>query len=233
MATTKKTQQKKRRPVVQRKLKQWAKRGEVLANAKSGNQWEIGDWIRAGADSFGTKEAYNKAMQATGMTRATLQQFKYTAECFPISTRVKNLSFGHHRLVADKELTKEERKRLLQHAKDSNPPKSVASFAAYLCNRKKDAARRADKRTPADQAADRVVDACDTLIRSYLFTTLLTNPPTATKRTELLNKLKRAAGDLNSKMEEMAAAWRDADEADQAFQQGAVTETKALGVAAR
>jgi hypothetical protein len=228
MATKKKSLLKK--PAVdERKLKQWAMQGEALAKAKNGNQWAIGDWILAGAKTFGTKEAYNKAQQATGMTRATLQQFKYTAECFPISTRVKNLFFGHHRLVADKELTPEERKRLLQHAKG----KSVASFAAFLKARKKDLMRRDEKRSLADQAADKVVDAFDTFIRSYLFTTLLTDPPSTAKRTELLNKLKKAAADLTSKMEEIARAWREQDAADEAFQQGTMPETKALGVAAK
>src|SRR6266567_8995801 len=125
------------------KLKQWVQDGVSLVKAKNGNQWEIGDWIRNGVETFGTKEAYNRAMQATGMTRATLQQFKYTAECFPISTRVKNLFFGHHRLVAKKKrkskdgiesgFTRGERKRLLLTA--ITRKFSVAKFDAYLKNR--------------------------------------------------------------------------------------------------
>ena len=67
--------------------------------------------------------------KATGMTRPTLYQFKFTAEFFPISTRVKDLSFGHHRLVAKEEFTPDERKRLLKHAQDND--ESVASFEAW------------------------------------------------------------------------------------------------------
>jgi hypothetical protein len=108
MATKKKSLKKKLPAVDEAKLEKWKKQGEVLAKAKNGNQWAIGDWILAGVETFGTTKAYDKAEQATGMTRATLQQFKLTAESFlPISTRVKNLSFGHHRLVSNIELRPE------------------------------------------------------------------------------------------------------------------------------
>jgi hypothetical protein len=56
---------------------------------------------------------------------------------------------------------------------------------------------------------------------------LLNEPPTPTKRTELLETLKKAAADLNGKIAELSGAWADEDEADAAFQQ-----EEALGVAA-
>jgi hypothetical protein len=213
----------KKPAVDERKLELWKKRGEALAESKQRNQWAIGSWLLAGEKEFGKKMAYDKAEQATGMARGTLYQFKYTAESFPISTRVKKLAFGHHRLVASEEYKPDERKALLKHAAG----KSVASFAAYLRNRKKDATRRADKRSPADQSADKVVDACDVFLRNYNFTMLLNEPPTPTKRTELLETLKKAAADLNGKIAELSGAWADEDEADAAFQQ-----EEALGVAA-
>jgi hypothetical protein len=208
-------------------LERWANRGVALAKVKDGNQWAIGDWLLSGEKDFGKKKAYDKAQSATGMTRATLQQFKYTAECFPISTRVKKLSFGHHRLVADKRLTPNDRKRLLQHAKDSG--ESVASFAAFLRSREKDALRRADKRSPADLAASKVMAACAAFLRNHNIEMVLNEPPTPAVRAELLGRLKKAADELNNKMEQLAKAWRDHDAADQAFKQGG---NKALGAGA-
>lgn len=215
----------KKPAVDERKLEQWRKRGESLAKAKNGNQWAIGDWILAGEKTFGKKEAYNKAELATGMTRATLQQFKYTAECFPISTRVKNLFFGHHRLVA-KEKTKskegvesgysrEERKRFLKHAKDNK--ESVASFAAFLKTIEQDRARGVEKRSHEDVAASKVMEACDALLRSYHFDTLLDKPPSKDARIELLGRLKNAVAELNGKVEQMATAWREHDAEENSF----------------
>ena len=227
MATKKKGLKTKAPAVDPPKLDQWKKKGKSLAKAKNGNQWAIADWMCKGETDFKKCKPYEVASKATGMTVGTLRQFAHTAR--NVLTRVNGLSFGPHRLVA--EYTPEEQIRLLKQA--TADKESVASFAAVLKARKKDLARRADKRSPADQAADKVVDACDTLIRSYHFTTLVTDRPSTVKRNELLNKLKKAAADLNNKVEEMARAWREQDAADEAFQQDTVPETKALGVAAK
>ena len=88
MATKKKAVKKNAPAVDKVQLERWKKRGKDLIESKSGNQWAIGDWILAGVQSFGTTEAYDKAEEATRLTRATLQQFKLTAESFPNSTRV-------------------------------------------------------------------------------------------------------------------------------------------------
>jgi hypothetical protein len=228
MATKKKSVKKKSTAVDEAKLKQWSKQGEVLAKAKNGNQWAIGDWILRGATTFKSK-AYAEAKEATGMTRDTLYQFKLTAECFPISTRVKDLSFGHHRLVATEE--PDERTRLLKHAKDNK--ESVASFAAYLRNRKIDAARRADKRSPADQAADKVIEACDALLKSYTFEKLLSEPPTATKRKSVLTTLRNAGTKLNQQAKDMEQLWSEHDAAESDFQrESALENDRALGAGA-
>jgi hypothetical protein len=231
MATKKKSLKKKSPAVDTAKLKRWSKQGVVLAKAKEGNQWAIGDWILAGVNEFGTKKAYDEAQEATGMTRDTLYQFKFIAECFPISTRVKDLYFGHHRLVAKEEFTPDERKRLLKHAQDND--ESVASFEAWLRNRKIDAARRADKRSPADQAADKTIGACDVLLRNYTFDTLMTTPPSATKRKSVLTTLRDAATKLNKLAEEMEQLWCEHDSAEEDFERGTSSESnKALGVVA-
>jgi hypothetical protein len=211
MATKKKPE--KKPAVDERKLEQWKKKGESLAKKKDGNQWDIGDWILAGEKTFGKKRAYDAAQKATGMKRATLYLFKDTAECFPISTRVKNLYFGHYRLVANNDYTKQQRKELLQEAKGE----SVASFAAILRDRKKKLADRAERRSDADVAAAKVMEACDAFLRNHNVEKLLNEPPTSDVRTELLERLKNAVSELNNKIEMLAAVWQEEDEADAAF----------------
>jgi hypothetical protein len=203
MATKKKPE--KKPAVDERKLEQWKKKGESLASAKNSNQWAIGDWILAGLKCFGKGCAYDIAQEATGMMRATLYLFKDTAECFPISTRVRKLSFGHHRLVANNDYTPETRQELLQFAVDNK--ESVASFAAVLKGLKKHAARRAEKRSHADVAASKVMAACDTLLRNYHFSTLLNKRPSQAVRTEVLDRLKNAISKLSDKVKQMEVAW--------------------------
>lgn len=212
---------KKNAAVDQRKLTQWAKRGKDLVNAKSGNQWEIGDWILAGEKAFGKKEAYDKAEHATGMTRATLQQFKYTAECFPISTRVENLFFGHHRLVAKKKtkskegmesgFTPEERQRLLRSADKRGL--TVAKFDAYLKNREKNVERQERTPTNADAAARRVVELCEGLRDHLSFRALFRSDPPKDQilRGEVLAELRATAKQLNENVESLTEMWRDSD----------------------
>jgi hypothetical protein len=221
---------KKKTAAVDPKMKRWKEEGRTLRVSQ--RQWIIADWILRGMELFKSKtRAYDEASALTGMTRETLQQFKMTAEFFPPLTRVKDLSFGHHRLVANKKYTESQRSRYLQHAKEAH--ESVDRFAAYLRNRDHDASRRSDNRTAADQAADKVIEGCNELLRNYNFVTLLNDPPSRDVRAGLLERLKKTVAELNSKAEQMAAAWRDADEADEAFEQGTAPETKALGVAAR
>jgi hypothetical protein len=193
-------------------LKRWEKRGEALGKAKSANQWLIADWILDGMRRFKKSEVYNAVEKHTGMTRKTLYQFKLTAECFPkISTRVKKLSFGHHRLVANRSYTPEKRRELLLHAKKVK--ESVASFAAFLRKLDADAARRAEKRTHGDRAADKVLVACDGLRKCTAFETLLSRQPTPPKRNELLEKLRTVIAELTSKVERFERIWSSEEQA--------------------
>jgi hypothetical protein len=198
----------------------WKREGRTLRVSQ--HQWVIADWILRGMKLFKSKKkAYDAAVNLTGMTRETLQQFKMTAEFFPSSTRVKGLSFGHHRLVANRKYTPAQRNRYLLYAKNE----SVDSFASYLRGLDQDAARRADHRTPADKAADAVADECARLIRNCNFSKLLNTPPSQGKQTDLVDALKKAAAELNAKAEMLVTTWR---RTDVAFQQN----KKAKGVGA-
>jgi hypothetical protein len=217
---------KKAAAAVDPKLQRWKKQGESLAKAKNGNQWAIADWMCKGEGDFKRSKPYQVAAIATGMTLETLRQFAHTAR--NVLTRVNGLSFGHHRLVA--QYSSEEQKRFLKHAKDNK--ESVASFAAFLNARKKDAARRAEKRSHADVAASKVMEAFDALLRNYHFEILLDKPPSPAARAELIERLKSAVAGLNTKVEQMATAWREHDEADAAFLRASSQEENAMGVGA-
>jgi len=199
MATKKKALKKKAPAVDARKLEQWKEKGEALARAKWSNQWEIAAWMLKGEDTFKKKQREEVAVKATGMTVETLRQFAYTAR--HVLTRVNGLSFGHHRLVA--QYTPEEQARLLKLAKDNG--ESVASFAAFLKTLKQDA--EPETRSEADVAASKVIEACDSLLRSYHFDTLLDEPPSPAARIEVLDRLKKAIAELSDKVEQMETTW--------------------------
>jgi hypothetical protein len=201
MVTKKKTPKKRAVPVDERKLEQWKRKGESLAKADSRNQWDIADWMREGEDDFQKKRSYHLAASITGMTDATLRQFAYTAR--HVLTRVNELSFGHHRLVA--KYTREQQARFLKHAKDNK--ESVASFAAFLKTLKQDSEETG---SPADVAASKVIKACSSLLRSFQnddFDTLLEERPSPAARTEVLARLKDVIVELNNKLEELEAEW--------------------------
>lgn len=225
MATKKRALKKKPAVDERQQLDRWKKQGKALG--VSHHQWAIADWILRGMKLFKSKKkAYDEAVELTGMTRETLQQFKMTAEFFPISTRVKDLWFGHHRLVANKKYTPDQRKRFLQHAKGL----SVDRFAAYLRNHDKDATLQDG--TPADRAVDAVIKACDALLGNSHFDDLLDEPPSPAWRSKLLERLKEAVAELNTKVEQMATAWREHEEADEVFLRASSQDDKVMGVGA-
>ena len=191
-------------------ITQWRARGQKLKAAEVHlreteftHQWAIADWILAGVKEFGSDRAYEVAVEATGMTRGTLEQFAHTAR--KVLIRVKGVSFGHHRLVA--KYKPEDQQRYLTHAWEAG--ESVESFAAFLHQMDGDDARRAgnSKGTKADRAADKILSACHSLRKSGSFVMLLSNQPTPEKRTELLDKLREVIADLSGKVERFERLW--------------------------
>jgi hypothetical protein len=208
MATKKKVPKKK--TATDPEVSRWKKEG--LSLRVSQHQWVIADWILRGIKLFKSKtKAYDEAVKLTGMTRESLQQFKMTAEFFPASTRVKDLSFGIHRLVAKDKYTPEQRARHLLYAKEAD--ETVEGFAGYLRTVVDDAEGQAKPRSAVDKAADAVMGACGNFLRSPYFGRLLTEPPSQPKQVALLDELREAAAELNAKVAELTAAWRNLDEA--------------------
>jgi hypothetical protein len=188
----------KKPAVDDRKLKQWAKRGEALAKSKDGNQWAIADWMCRGEDNF-NRIAYKEAAAVTGMAIETLRTFASVAK--NISTRVNDLSFGHHRLVVTFE--PEKQKKALQWAAEQEM--SVHRFAAWLRKEKEKAERRkhnesakVDPNYHGDLAATAVIKRISPLLapeasfyRDVDDRLFLEMEMTTAKRNELLEKIRQ------------------------------------------
>jgi hypothetical protein len=210
MATKRKSPKKKAPAFDAAKLERWSEQGKAFRAAESRlrdteftHQWAIADWMLAGVSKFGKNRAYEVAIEATGMTRGTLEQFAHTAK--KVLIRVKGVSFGHHRLVA--KYDRKDQERYLNHAKEAD--ETVESFAAFLRQLDGDEARRANgnKGTKADRAADKIMTACNALRKSGSFVMLLNRQPTQEKRTELLDGLRAVIADLTSKVERFERLW--------------------------
>lgn len=96
---------------------EWSDVGFRLRDIEKSIHWWIGDWLRYGEDVWG-EDIYSIIMAETGFTLKTLQNDKWVAGRFDISSRDEALSFSHHRMVADIENT-ELRSELLAQAKQN------------------------------------------------------------------------------------------------------------------
>jgi hypothetical protein len=203
MATKKKADQ---------KIEEWRREGRTLRASQ--HQWVIADWILRGIDLFKSKiKAYDAAVELTGMTRGTLHQFKMTAEFFPAdsSTRVKELFFGHHRLVAKEKYKDADRKRFLRTAVKRKM--NVVQFDAYLKNREKNVERQENTPTNGDAAAEKVVELCHHL-RDHLSIRALykSDPPKdMERRKNVIDELRATADQLIKNAEWLATNWQQFD----------------------
>lgn len=77
---------------------EWLKRGRQIAKRIDGTCWDIGDWLNEGERQWG--ETYRWASEITGLAQSTLHAYASVARRFNSSIRQKDLSFGHHALVA-------------------------------------------------------------------------------------------------------------------------------------
>jgi len=77
---------------------QWSEIGDQLGTAGRCLGFLIGDWINYGETKWGDR--YTDAMRITGLDYNTLAMYARVAKAIQFSTRVLNLSFEHHRKVA-------------------------------------------------------------------------------------------------------------------------------------
>lgn len=94
-------------------FQQWRQLGEYLRFMEGSISWLIGDWMRYGEEHF--KQKMSQALELTGWAVDTVKQYTWVAERVKPETRDADLSFSHHRVVAD--LPQKDQKKLLAHAK--------------------------------------------------------------------------------------------------------------------
>jgi hypothetical protein len=109
----------------------WREQGRALAEADNARQWDIGDWLLAGAARLG-RPAYPEALAIfRGYRKATLKDFATVALRVTALVRTNDLSWAHHKLVA--KFKTEFQQELLAHALKHNWP--LTRFRTYI-NRK-------------------------------------------------------------------------------------------------
>ncbi len=79
-------------------IEEWAPIGIKLRQAKEWLQFALGDWLNHGEAHYG--ETYSQAATDTGLPEETLMIFKYVSSRVAPETRIKDLTWSHHREVA-------------------------------------------------------------------------------------------------------------------------------------
>jgi hypothetical protein len=92
---------------------QWRQLGSFLRFMEGSIAWLIGDWVAFGEAHY--EERMSQALDATEWEPKTVQQYAWVADRVPRANRDADLSFSHHREVAD--LRPREQKVWLQRAK--------------------------------------------------------------------------------------------------------------------
>jgi len=79
---------------------EWLQVGAYLQNLHHSIQWLVGDWVLYGQRVW--KYQYDLVAQETGYDIQTVYDYAYVAGKIEVSIRNRNLSFSHHRVVANK-----------------------------------------------------------------------------------------------------------------------------------
>jgi N6-adenosine-specific RNA methylase IME4 len=77
----------------------WIKYGKYLCAVEGALQWWVGDWW-----AYGVEREYGdgaELAQRVGIDYGTVRTYAWVCGCYELSIRVDNVSFSHHRLVAD------------------------------------------------------------------------------------------------------------------------------------
>jgi N6-adenosine-specific RNA methylase IME4 len=80
---------------------EWTVVGETLDRMQQGIQWWVGDWLLFGERAYG--EQYAQAMDATKLDYGYVRNLQWVAGAFELSRRRDNLSWSHHKEVAQLE----------------------------------------------------------------------------------------------------------------------------------
>ena len=80
-------------------FEQWERLGENLQRLATSHQWWVGDWLNYGEEWFGEEHA--QAIGMAGVEHKTLRNWQWVARRVPAELRNPELSWSHHRIVAD------------------------------------------------------------------------------------------------------------------------------------
>lgn len=92
----------------------WELAGKMLRFIDKGRAWWIGDWLNYGERNYG--EMYSQALDETDYDYSTLRIAKHVSNNVKLLRRRNNLSWSHHREVA--QLDPKDQDRLLKKAED-------------------------------------------------------------------------------------------------------------------
>lgn len=108
----------------------WLERGRELARGYSDRQFAIGDWLVEGEDSKWSRKVYADAADifAGCYPKETLYIFVSVARAVEILTRIKVLSWAHHRAIA--RFGTETQRQLLDYAVKHDL--SLRNFQSYI-----------------------------------------------------------------------------------------------------
>lgn len=94
----------------------WASEGPTLVWMAQSAPWWLGDWLRYGERRW--PDVYAQAVEASGLSVQTLQNYQWVADRIPPAERVQEVPFSHHRAVAA--LEPAQRSGLLERARDEH-----------------------------------------------------------------------------------------------------------------
>lgn len=77
----------------------WYADGTMLRELDRKMGWYLGDWLNFGEAHF--PDRYSQALEATELDYGTLAHYAYVSRRFPAARRRVNLSWSHHRILAD------------------------------------------------------------------------------------------------------------------------------------
>jgi N6-adenosine-specific RNA methylase IME4 len=78
---------------------EWENYGEILRRVDEAKQWAIGDWLADGKRHYGDG-LYKRAVEITGQSARTLEDYKRMSDAFEITLRNVELTYNHHKEVA-------------------------------------------------------------------------------------------------------------------------------------
>ncbi len=118
-------------PIGKPTFDEWISCGRFIKDAEQSVQFWIGDWLLFGEKTYG-KVQYEQAIQQTGLDLQTLRTYKWVASSVPTYLRRYELSYHHHKEVAN--LNAEKQTALLDKAVTESWPLLKLKQEKYRLN---------------------------------------------------------------------------------------------------